>query len=75
MNRLQELAERLPPELEEEVVRYLESLINKGRPAHQQQHLSLDWRGGLRDLRDQFTSVELQHSITRLWNEDVPSRH
>ena len=26
--------------------------------------LKLDWRGALRDLRDKYTSVELQHKVT-----------
>ncbi len=35
--------------------------------------LKLDWRGALRDLRDKYTSVELQHKITDWWGRDVSS--
>jgi len=31
--------------------------------------LRLDWAGALKDLRDQYTSVELQHKILDYWVE------
>jgi hypothetical protein len=31
--------------------------------------LSLKWRGGLSDLKDKYTSVELQHEILKHWND------
>jgi hypothetical protein len=31
--------------------------------------LKLDWRGALEDMKDQYTSVELQHKI-QVWRED-----
>lgn len=60
MSRLEELIQQLPPRLNQEVEEYVQSLLHKGNsvkplPAR------LEWRGALRDLRDQFTSVELQH--------------
>ena len=38
------------------------SLNPKGR-------LRLDWRGALEDMKDKYTSVELQHKILE-WRED-----
>jgi len=31
--------------------------------------LRLDWAGALKDMRDQYTSVELQHKILDYWVE------
>lgn len=33
--------------------------------------LGFSWAGGLKELRDQYTSVELQHKIKETWEENV----
>jgi len=48
----------LPPDLQQEVGDFIEYLVAK---RGQQAKLRLDWAGGLREFRDRFTSVELQH--------------
>ena len=65
MKTLDEVVEhtrRLPEELQERVRDYAKSLEEKQtkKPAGK---MRLDWRGLLRDMRDQYTSVELQHKI------------
>lgn len=64
MRSIEERIKELPPELQQEVEDFVEFLIEKRvhRPRPKAQ-LKLDWRGALRDLRDQYTSVELQHEI------------
>lgn len=53
----------LPPELQQEVEDFIEFLREKrlkrprGKP-------TFSWAGALRDLRDKYTSVELQHKIS-----------
>ena len=70
MKSLQELIEQLPPELQQEVRDFVEFLLQKhgcqtrGTP-------TLSWAGALRDLRSQYTSVELQHAILR-WRAGEP---
>lgn len=62
MQTLKELIEQLPPNLQQEVKDFVEFLLQKrgrkprGRP-------KFDWAGALKDLRDRYTSVELQHKI------------
>lgn len=63
MQTLTEFVEQLPPDIQREVRHFAEFLLErqkrkpKGKP-------SFDWAGALKDLRDQYTSVELQHKIT-----------
>ena len=63
MKHLNEIIKKLPPECEQEVHDFIEFLIEKrakkrcGKP-------KFDWAGTLKDLRNQYTSVELQHKIS-----------
>ncbi|MER3424232.1 MAG: hypothetical protein C4293_14430 [Nitrospiraceae bacterium] len=68
MQPLKDLVETLPPELQEEVRDFVEFLLEK-RMAKQRDALKLDWRGALRDLRDQCTSVDLQHKALQWWGD------
>ena len=57
---LEELVRELPPDMVAEVRDFIEFLLSKqerrvGRPLQQ------NWAGALRDYREQYTSVELQH--------------
>ncbi len=63
MRTLQDVVEQLPPDMQQEVRDFAEFLLEKqqqkarGKP-------SFEWAGALKDLRDQYTSVELQHQVT-----------
>jgi len=63
MQTLQELVEQLPPDLREEARKFIEFLLQKyenkprGTPR-------FDWSGSLKDLKSQYTSVQLQHKIS-----------
>jgi len=67
MKSIEEKIKELPPELQQEVEDFVEFLIEK-RAGKPKGRLKLDWRGALRDLRDQYTSVELQHEILGRWD-------
>ncbi|RMF37446.1 MAG: DUF2281 domain-containing protein [Chloroflexi bacterium] len=62
MKNLEEIVRQLPPELQQEVAEFIDSLLErqmrrpKGKP-------DFRWAGALKDLREQYTSVELQHKI------------
>jgi mRNA-degrading endonuclease RelE of RelBE toxin-antitoxin system len=64
MKTIEEKINKLPPEDRKEVEDFVEFLLKnrkkraKGKPAFK-------WAGILRDLRDKYTSVELQHEISR----------
>ena len=68
MKTLEELIRELPPELRQEVADFVEFLLEKYRKKGKGQ-LQLDWRGALRDLRNQYTSAELQHRVPELWGD------
>ena len=64
MEALKEVVEKLPPDLQQEVKDFIEFLLEKrakksgGKP-------KFDWAGALGNLRNQVTSVELQHEISK----------
>ena len=66
--KIEEKIRKLPPELQKEVEDYVESLI-KSRARRRKGQLKFAWRGALRDLRDKYTSVELQHRIREWWGD------
>ncbi len=68
MKRLEELIKELPSELQQEVEDFVQFLIEK-RTRKPKGKLKFDWEGALQDLRDQYTSVELQHKILELWGD------
>ena len=51
--------ELLPPELHREVVDFVDFLLAKKVPAKKKKPM-LDWVGGLKEYRDQYTALELQ---------------
>jgi predicted RNase H-like HicB family nuclease len=52
--------------IKEAITGYLKSLKKNGEPIPP---LKLDWRGGLRDLQDRYTSMELQHKALEWWED------
>ncbi|MCX7854435.1 MAG: DUF2281 domain-containing protein [Anaerolineae bacterium] len=62
---LVEMIEALPPELQREVQDFVETIYY--RSLRREEPLRLEWRGALRDLRERYTSVELQHQIRDWW--------
>ncbi|MCK4613327.1 MAG: DUF2281 domain-containing protein [Thermoplasmata archaeon] len=59
METLEETIRQLPLELKQEAMDFIQFLLNK-YDKKKGGKLSLDWAGGLREYRDQFTSLELQ---------------
>ncbi|MCP9463593.1 MAG: DUF2281 domain-containing protein [Nitrospira sp.] len=63
MKELRELLEQLPPNLQQEVLDFAEFLLEKSKKRPEgAPHFR--WAGALKDLRDQYTSVELQHKAS-----------
>lgn len=65
---LEEIIRELPPELENEVKDFIAQLLAR-RPKRDRK-LRQDWAGGLEDLRDQYTSLELQKKALEWRNHD-----
>ncbi len=59
---LPELVQSLPSEMQQQVQDYIEFLLEKRRKPHGKP--TFEWAGALKDLRDQYTSVDLQHRIS-----------
>ena len=56
---------KLPENLKKEVLDYIEFLLEKHQGKKiKKKRFGYDWEGGLSDLRDEFTSVELQHKAS-----------
>ena len=62
MHTVKELVEQLPPDIQQQVKEFAEFLLEKRRRKAKGKP-DFDWAGALRDLRDDYTSVELQHKI------------
>jgi len=68
MNNLEEKIRVLPPELQQEVEDFVKFLLEK-YTKRREGKLKFDWEGALEDLRDKYTSVELQHKILEWWGD------
>lgn len=60
MKTLQEMVQELPPELQREVRDFVEFLLMK-QARRAPSRPKLTWWGGAKALREQYSSVELQH--------------
>lgn len=60
MQTLEDFVGQLPPDIQQEVRDFAEFLLEKRRRRPKGKP-KFNWAGALKDLRDQYTSVELQH--------------
>lgn len=58
MKTIEEQIRELPPDLQEEVLDFIEFLARRRK--RKAKAMRQDWAGGLSAYRDRFTSVELQ---------------
>ena len=54
-----EKIKELPPELQEEVIHFIDFLRTK-KSSKRKKQPNLEWIGGLKAYRDQYTALELQ---------------
>ena len=64
---VEEIIREMPAELRQEVEDFVHFILEKRRRKPRSKP-SLSWRGALSGLRDQYTSVELQHEILKHWS-------
>lgn len=56
------IMQELPEDLKKEVLDYIEFLLTKHKSKKIEiRKLKFDWEGSLSDIKDKFTSIELQH--------------
>jgi hypothetical protein len=76
MNTVEEtvkLMQELPDELQVEVADFAR-FLRESRAKPKRTKFRLDWAGALSDLKDKYTSVELQHKALDWWSDDIPAR-
>ena len=61
---IQTKLDELSEELKKEVFDYIDFLLLKHYKGGKKGKLKFDWEGGLSDLKEKYTSVELQHKAT-----------
>jgi mRNA-degrading endonuclease RelE of RelBE toxin-antitoxin system len=59
MKNLEERLKKLPPELHQQVIDFVDFLLEK-KGRQRGKKLRQDWAGALKDYREQYTSLELQ---------------
>jgi len=64
---LEKKIEMLPPELQSEVTDFVDFLITK-KTKKKTKTPTLNWMGGLKEYREQYTSVELQEKASN-WRD------
>lgn len=55
--------EELSDDLKKEALDYIEFLLQKHRNKPKKDKFKFDWEGGLSELKEKYTSVELQHKV------------
>lgn len=70
MKTTEEMIKELPPDLKQEVHDFVEFLYEK-KVKKRAGKLKMSWAGALKELRDKYTSVELQHEISNWMRKDV----
>ncbi len=68
MDTLLEIYNRLPPELQREMVDYAQYLSQKSMSITKKK-MQFNWVGAIRDFRGQYTSLELQKQGMKWWTE------
>mgnify|MGYP006249586575 CR=1 FL=1 len=63
--------QKLPNEIQSQLLDYTDFLSAKYLPTSEtngkkEDTFSFDWEGGIEDMKDEFTSVELQHHANQL---------
>jgi len=68
MSKIEDKIKELPPELQQEVFDFINFLIER-KIKKKRKKLKLEWAGGLKDLGDKYSSVELQHRVLEWWGD------
>ena len=61
---------QLPPSLRKEVIDFIDFLLTQ-KVSKRKKKLKLDWAGGLKEYRDQYTALELQKETLNWWAEST----
>ena len=73
LDEIVEVTKDLPEELQAEVADFAR-FLKETKSGKKRTKFRLDWAGAGRDLKDKYTSVELQHKALDWWSDDIPAR-
>ena len=62
-HQLNEKFDSLPYYLKREVLDYIEFLTKRQKIRRKKEPSSFSWEGGLKDIKEHFSSVDLQHKV------------
>jgi hypothetical protein len=65
MQSIKQKIDQLPPEYQQEVNDFIDFLLEK-RLKVKAKKPAFTWAGALKEYKDKYTSVELQHKISKL---------
>ncbi|MFQ5638099.1 MAG: DUF2281 domain-containing protein [bacterium] len=68
MKSLDQVIKELPSDLRKEVYDFADYLLTT-KVKRKQKKLRMSWAGGLREFRDQYTSLELQKKALEWWGD------
>jgi hypothetical protein len=68
MSEIEEIAKKLPPDLRIQVQNFMEFLIER-KKQNRRTTLRQDWAGALRDVKSEYTSLDLQKKALE-WRGD-----
>jgi hypothetical protein len=68
MSEIEEMAKKLPPDLRIQVQNFIEFLIER-KKQNRRPTLRQDWAGALRDLKNEYTSLDPQKKALE-WRGD-----
>ena len=76
ISAIQDKAAQLSLEKQTVALEFIDFLLQKQEPAPKPERpgMKLEWAGGLKELRDQYTSVELQKKANE-WREEDALAH
>jgi len=65
--KIKDKLEELPSDVQKEVLDYIDYLLQKHKKYTSTKKFKFDWEGGLSELKEKYTSVELQHKAMEWW--------
>lgn len=68
MESVDEVVRQLPIELRQEAIDFIHFLLEKNRKKSGKK-LTLNWAGGLREFRGEYTSLNLQRKALEWWGD------
>ena len=69
MEPLESMIKRLPPDLQQEAIDFIQFLIEK-HMHKKRTYLKLDWAGALSEYKDKYTSLNLQKKALEWWDDE-----